>query len=230
MFVGDTGISRVIKRSLEVMAELNTQDPVAVRNAGAVDLPLIQKYLNFWFSSSLDLFGGDSSSNAASYFASGLKGRPDESRFEDHAATDSLFTLELPDGQSGVKSQEIPLRNAMNEVARDAYVKDCQMGVTRWNRLIERAGCDFRMTLPSPRFRRTVGSWANISTDTTGQIITREAFDARIPDWLPTESDRAFIRSLMKGVYEVGKIAGWIAPPDRGVNNLDINYEYVKFH
>jgi benzoyl-CoA 2,3-dioxygenase component B len=118
----------------------------------------------------------------------------------------------------------------MNEVARDAYVKDCQMGVTRWNRLIERAGCDFRMTLPSPRFRRTVGSWANIPTDTTGQIIPREAFDARIPDWLPTESDRAFIRSLMKGVYEVGKIAGWIAPPDRGVNNLDINYEYVKFH
>src|SRR5271167_3895904 len=89
MFVGDTGIARVIKRSLEVMAELNTQDPEAVRKAGGVDLPLIQKYLNFWFSSSLDLFGGDSSSNAASYFANGLKGRPDESRFEDHLAADS---------------------------------------------------------------------------------------------------------------------------------------------
>jgi benzoyl-CoA 2,3-dioxygenase component B len=230
MFVGDTGIARVIKRSLEVMAELNTQDPGAVRKAGAVDLPLIQKYLNFWFSSSLDLFGGDSSSNAASYFANGLKGRPDESRFEDHLAADSLFTRELPNGQGGVKAEQIPMRNAMNEVARDAYVKDCQMGVTRWNKLIERANCDFRMTLPSPRFRRSVGSWAHIPTDTTGQIISREAFDARLPEWLPTEADRAFIRSLMKGVYEVGKIAGWIAPPDRGINNLDINYEYVKFH
>ena len=230
MFVGDTGIARVIKRSLEVMAELNTQDPEAVRKAGAVDLPLIQKYLNFWFSSSLDLFGGDSSSNAASYFANGLKGRPDESRFEDHLAADSLFTLELPNGQGGVKAEQIPMRNAMNEVARDAYVKDCQMGVTRWNKLIERANCDFRMTLPSPRFRRSVGSWAHIPTDTAGQIISREAFDARLPEWLPTEADRAFIRSLMKGVYEVGKIAGWIAPPDRGINNLDINYEYIKFH
>jgi benzoyl-CoA 2,3-dioxygenase component B len=230
MFVGDTGISRVIKRSLEVMAELNTPDPLAVRKAGAVDLPLIQKYLNFWFSSSLDLFGGDSSSNAASYFASGLKGRPDESRFADHLAGDSLFTLELPDGRGGVKCEEIPMRNAMNEVAREAYVKDCQMGVTRWNRVIERAGSDFRMTLPSPRFRRTVGSWANIPTDTTGRIISRPEADSRMAEWLPTEADRAFIRSLMKGVYEVGKIAGWIAPPDRGVNNLDINYEYVKFH
>jgi len=230
MFVGDTGIARVIKRSLEVMAEIGSQDPDAVRRAGAVDLPLIQKYLNFWFSSSLDLFGGDSSSNAASYFAHGLKGRPDETRFAEHLAADGMFALELPNGQGGVKTEQIPMRNAMNEVAREAYVKDCQMGVTRWNKVIERAGCDFRMTLPSPRFRRSVGSWAHTPTDTAGNIISKENYEARLPDWLPTEADRAFIRSLMKGVYEVGKIAGWIAPPDRGINNLDINYEYVKFH
>src|ERR1700756_4892536 len=76
MFVGETGIGRVVKRTVEVMKELGTDDPVALRKAGVVDLPTIQKYLNFWFSSSLDLFGGDSSSNAASYFANGLKGRP----------------------------------------------------------------------------------------------------------------------------------------------------------
>jgi benzoyl-CoA 2,3-epoxidase subunit B len=104
------------------------------------------------------------------------------------------------------------------------------MGVIRWNKLIERANCNFRMALTSPRFRRSVGSWANIPTDTQGQIISREVYDGRLPEWLPTGSDRAFIRSLMKGVFEVGKIAGWIAPPDRGINNLDINYEYVKFH
>src|SRR3954462_10554565 len=66
MFVGDTGISRVIRRSLEVMKELGTEDPIAIRKAGAVDLATIQKYFNFWFSSSLDLFGADVSSNAAS--------------------------------------------------------------------------------------------------------------------------------------------------------------------
>ena len=86
MFVGDTGINRVIKRTLEVMKELNTDDPVAIRNAGAIDLPTVQRYLNFWFSSSLDLFGSETSSNAASYFANGLKGRPDEAQYEDHIA------------------------------------------------------------------------------------------------------------------------------------------------
>src|SRR6478609_7788558 len=115
MFVGDTGISRVIRRTLEVMKELGTEDPIAIRKAGAVDLATIQKYLNFWFSSSLDLFGADVSSNAASYFANGLKGRPDEIKYEDHIEAASSFTLELPDGKGGVRQENIPMRNAVNE-------------------------------------------------------------------------------------------------------------------
>src|SRR5215468_6660238 len=98
MFVGDTGINRVVKRTLEVMQELNTDDPETIRKAGAIDLPTVQRYLNFWFSSSLDLFGSESSSNAASYFANGLKGRPDEEKYEDHVATETGYALDLPDG------------------------------------------------------------------------------------------------------------------------------------
>ena len=42
----------------------------------------------------LDLFGADISSNAASYFASGLKGRPDESLYEELARSrEELGTL-----------------------------------------------------------------------------------------------------------------------------------------
>ncbi len=109
----------------------------------------MQRYLNFWFSSSLDLFGSETSSNAASYFANGLKGRPDESRYEDHVAADQIYTLEVPDGNGGIKTEEIPMRNAMNDVTRGSYVKDCDLGVTRWNRLIEKAGHSFRLSLPS---------------------------------------------------------------------------------
>lgn len=230
MFVGDTGISRVIKRCLEVMKEIGTDDPVAVRKAGAIDLPTVQRYLNFWFTSSLDLFGGDTSSNAASYFASGLKGRPDEAHYEDHVAVGQSYALELPDGKGGMKAEEIPMRNAMNEVTRGSYVKDCEIGVSRWNRMIEKAGFPFRMALPSTRFRRSIGSWAGMPTDTTGKIISREEFTVRQNEWLPTESDRAYVRSLMKGVYERGKMAGWIAPPERGINNLPVDYEYVMLH
>ena len=80
MFVGETGIGRVIRRTLEVMKELDTNDQATLRKAGVIDLPTVQKFMNFWFTSSLDLFGSESSSNAANYFANGIKGRPDESR------------------------------------------------------------------------------------------------------------------------------------------------------
>jgi len=230
MFVGDTGIGRVIKRTIEVMKELGTDDPAAVRKAGAIDLPTIQRYLNFWFSSSLDLFGGDSSSNAASYFANGLKGRPDEERYEDHLAAEASYTLDLPNGKGGVRQEEIPMRNAMNEVVRESYVRDCEKGLARWNKLLEDASYPHRMVLPSPRFRRTVGSWANTPTDTTGEPISAEEFAARETEWLPTEGDRAYVRSLMKGVFERGKMAGWIAPPERGINAKPTDFEYVLFH
>ena len=230
MFVGETGIGRVIRRTLEVMKELGTDDPEAIRRHGAIDLPTLQRYLNYWFTSSLDLFGSEVSSNAATTFANGIKGRPDESQFEDHVCAEATFQLEVPDGQGGVKNETVPLRNAMNEVAREAYVKDCEIGVKRWNMAIKRGGQDFQLALPSRRFRRAIGAWAGVPTDPAGALIAAEAFDRQVAHWLPSEADRAFVRSLMKQVTEPGKMAGWIAPPDRGINNLPVDYEYVHLH
>src|SRR4051812_11031298 len=155
MFVGETGVGRVVKRTLEVMKKLGTDDPESVRRAGAVDLPLLQRYLNFWFTSSLDLFGSDVSSNAAASFATGLKGRPDESQYEDHVAATGTWEVETPDGKGGLAVERVPLRNAMNAVMRGAYIRDCEIGVKRWNRLIQKAGFALELTLPSPRFRRS---------------------------------------------------------------------------
>jgi benzoyl-CoA 2,3-dioxygenase component B len=231
MFVGETGIGRVVKRTLEVMKELGSEDPEAVRRAGAVDLPTMQKYLNFWFSSSLDLFGAENSSNAATYFATGIKGRPDESNYQDHTALNASFELAVPDGEGGVKNEEIPLRNAMNEVTRGAYIRDCDIGVKRWNRLIAKAGFKAELTLPSPRFRRSIGAWAGRSVDPGGGTpIAAADWRARQDQWLPSESDRTYVRSLMQKVVEPGKMASWIAPPDRGINNLPVDYEYVHLH
>lgn len=230
MFVGDTGIARVVKRTLEVMKELGTDDPETIRKAGAIELPLLQKYLNFWFSSSLDLFGADKSSNAASYFATGLKGRPDEAQYADHLALNESYSLEVPDGKGGVTTETISMRNAMNEVVRGSYVKDCDIGVQRWNRIIAKAGVDFRFALPSPRFRRSIGSWAGMPVDPQGTIIPMEQWEATKHHWIPSEADKAFVRSLMQRVTEPGKVAAWIAPPDRGINNMPVDYEYVRLH
>src|SRR3954465_3643552 len=225
MFVGETGLGRVVKRTLEVMKELGTEDPARVRAQGAVDLPTLQKYLNFWCSSSLDLFGSEISSNSAANFASGLKGRPDETQYDDHVLRDKQLKLLIPDGE-----QDVPMLNALNEVMRESYLKDCEIGLKRWNRQIERAGFDFRLALPSSRFRRSIGAWAGLPVDPTGKLVAKELFEKSLGDWIPSEADRAFVHSLMKKVAQPGKMAGWIAPPERGINNLSLDYEYVKLH
>src|SRR5881275_2761017 len=215
MFVGETGISRVVKRTLEVMKELGTDDPARIRSHGAIDLPTLQKYLNFWCSSSLDLFGSEISSNSAANFASGMKGRPDESTYQDHVLRDASMTLETPQG-----SETVPMLNALNEVMRESYLKDCEIGLKRWNRMIERAGQALRLSLPSSRFRRQIGPWAGVPVDTHGKMIERAEYERRLEDWIPSKGDRAFVGSLMKRVIEPGSMAGWIAPPERGINNL----------
>jgi len=228
MFVGETGIGRVIRRTIEVMQELGSDDPVAVRKAGAIDLPTLQRYMNFWFSSALDLFGADQSSNAASYFATGLKGRPDEARYADHLERDTTIELDRPTAEGKPASEAVPTRSAMNEIARRAYMADCEIGLKRWNRLLQKAGYDFQLKLPSARFRRSIGSWAGFPTTPDGEPISADAWNARKGEFVPSEQDKAFVRSLMVQVTEPGKMAGWIAPPDRGINNLPVSYEYVK--
>src|SRR5947207_2376727 len=180
MFVGETGLGRVVKRTLEVMKELGTDDPAKVRAAGAVDLPTLQKYLNFWCSSSLDLFGSEISSNSAANFANGLKGRPDESQYEDHVLRTSVFHMPLPDG----KTEDVPMLNALNEIMRESYLKDCEIGLKRWNRMIERAGHALRLTLPSPHFRRSIGAWAGAAVDTQGKKISNEEYEKHLHQWI----------------------------------------------
>ena len=228
MQVGESGITRMIQRTLEVMNDLKTDSVEAIRNAGVVDLQTIQRYINFWFSSSLDLFGSEISSNSATAFANGLKGRPDEMRYEDHSEKNSTYTFEGLSIKNAIEEQTIPMRNAMNEITRLSYVADCEIGLKRWNRLIKKSGQDIVLALPSTRFRRSIGIWAGIETNPEGKIISKSEFDANISSWLPSENDREYIKSLMVQVTEVNKTAGWIAAPSRGINKLDTGYEYVE--
>jgi len=225
MFVGETGIGRVVKRTLEVMKELGSDDPATIRRAGAVDLPTLQKYINFWCSSSLDLFGNEISSNSAAGFANGLKGRPDESTYTDHVLRDATMQLLTPEGP-----KDVPMLNALNEVMRESYLKDCEIGMRRWNRAIEKAGHGFRLTLPNIRFRRSIGAWAGMPVDTQGNLIPKDEYERRKDEWVPSDADRTFVKSLMQKVVTPGKMAGWIAPPERGINNLAVDYEYVHLN
>jgi len=225
MFVGQTGVNRIVRRAAELTKEFDTDD---IAQYGGVPLQLIQKYINFWFSSSVDLFGNERSSNAAAYFANGLKGRAFESRnYDDHDCKDAIYKMDTLAGDKIVE-EEVAGRNAMNEQVRDAYIADNQNGVNMWNRELEKAGIDFRFELPNRRFNRTVGQWSEARFNPEGSLITEAEWDKKKYDWVPSPDDKAFVKTLMQQVIEPGKVAGWIAPPNKGINNQPPEFEYVK--
>ena len=222
MFVGETGCDRIVQRTAELMRA--GKDP---RSEGAVDLATFQKYLNLWYTLSLDLFGGEISSNAADFFAAGVKGRYKESQHEDHVALTGDYVV--PVVRNGALVEEkVAVRNAMNELLRDHYVDDCQRGVDRWNRTLERAGLSERLRLPSRRFHRQQGIHAGLCFDVEGNLLPAGQWEARKHEWLPSPADRAFVQSLMQGVHRPGQIAGWIAPPAKGINGQTFDFEYVR--
>jgi len=120
------------------------------------------------------------------------------------------------------------MRNALNEVLRTEYIKDCQRGVDRWNKTIKDEGIDFELRLPSSKFHRQIGMWAGHSVTPDGERIDEAAFAARRGDWLPSDADEVYIKSLMQPVHEPGKMAGWIAPPLKGINGLPNDFVYVR--
>ena len=225
MFVGETGVSRVIQRACEIMREHRTDD---VRRFGGIDLPTLQKYLNFHFTVSLDLFGQELSTNAANYYTLGLKGRYQEEKIaDDHVLEDASYPVTTcEDGR--IVMREAAALTALNERLRDDYIKDCQRGVDRWNKIIEANGIDVKLTLPHRAFHRAIGSLSTLHVDPRGRPVPAEEWMRRQYEWLPSPEDEAYVASLMVAVTEPGKFANWIAPPSKGIDNKPQDFEYVR--
>jgi len=190
---------------------------------------VIQKYLNFQFAVSMDLFGSERSTNAGNYFTSGLKGRWGETRRKDdhllHGMEREMNIVR--DGQ--IVQQTVPLLGALNLDLRDEYVADCENGVRRWNQALEDAGLDERLTLPHEGFFRKVGAYSGHHISPEGEVLDEATWTAREGDLLPTPEDRRQVAELMKPEYDEGKFAGWIAPPPQGINDMPVEYDYVRF-
>src|SRR5260370_1473129 len=69
MFVGTTGVQRIVERTAELMALHGAAD---IFQQGGIPLELSHKYLNAQFSVSMDLFGSHQSTNAAAYYPARL--------------------------------------------------------------------------------------------------------------------------------------------------------------
>jgi benzoyl-CoA 2,3-epoxidase subunit B len=225
MFVGATGVDRIVERTAQLMREHDTED---IRAHGGIPLDVIQRYLNFHYTVSLDLFGGETSTNVAAYYTAGLKGRWSEDlRDDDHVLADSVSNVDaLVDGRPA--TVEVPALLGLNQDLRARYVADCENGVSRWNRILGEAGVGGRLRLPNRAFNRHVGVFAGHHVDPDGEVLSTEAWERGVARWLPTAGDLDFVDSLMTPVYEPGRVAGWIAPPRTGIDGRPLDYEYVR--
>jgi benzoyl-CoA 2,3-dioxygenase component B len=229
LFVGETGIARILTRTVEEMTKNKVSEPDKVRALGVIDIPTIQRYLNFHFSVTLDLYGSEVSSNASSFYTSGLKGRFEEEKIDDdHELAKLPYDVLAIDGGRFLTKQENALMT-LNERLRDDYIKDCQAGVDRWNKILEKAGLPDHLRLPHKAFHRKIGSFAKSFVTPGGELVSEATWKAHEREWLPSDEDRAFVRSLMGRVTERGKYASYIAPPLRGINNQPADFEYVRF-
>ncbi len=230
LFVGEAGVARVIQRTCELMRDHKVSDPAQVRALGAIDLETIQKFVNFHYSVTLDLYGSEISSNAASYYTTGLKGRFEESKLsDDHKLSSDQYPVQEVDGDR-IVTRAVPALTAINARLRDDYIREIQAGLDRWNRIPEKLGIPFRCTLPHLGFHRKIGNFAGHHISLTGEVLTESAWNSKKHDWLPSAEDHAFIESLMGRVVEPGKFANWISPPVRGIKGMPIDFEYVRFN
>jgi benzoyl-CoA 2,3-dioxygenase component B len=232
MMVGTTGVDRVVERTAQLMAENETDDGGEVAARGAIPLDVIQKYLNFHYSVSLDLFGGETSTNVANYYTAGLKGRwSEDRRKDDHKLGDDGMLVDAlvaaGTGEQSIGQVEVSALTGLNTDLRREYIADCQSGVNRWNKILADAGLPQRLKLPHIAFNRKVGAFAGIEASPDGEMLTAAQWQQRSPAWLPTDVDKTHVRSLMQPVHERGKIAAWIAPPRHGINGKPFDYEYV---
>jgi benzoyl-CoA 2,3-dioxygenase component B len=230
MYVGESGVGRIIHRTCEVMAEHHTDDPTRLRELGVIDLPTLQRYLNFHFSVTIDLFGADVSSNAATFYSSGLKGRYEETKYgDDHLLRDAMYpVLQVVDGR--LATGEAPALNALNEKLRDDYIRDSVAGVGRWNRIIRKAGISFELIVPHKAFNRKIGPLAGLRLSPDGRFVSEAEWAAKQREWLATDEDRAFVASLMGRVAAPGAYANWISPPALAINKQPADFEFVRFN
>jgi benzoyl-CoA 2,3-dioxygenase component B len=231
MFVGETGIGRTLQRTCEEMRAARVEDPhdvEKVRALGVIDLPTVQRKLNLHYTLSLDLFGSEVSTNAANAFNASLKGRFQETKIEDdHKLESSTYpVLKLVDGV--VKRVDEPALTAINMRLRDDYTADCQRGLDRWNKIIERSGIAYKLQLPHVAFHRHIGEFKDVKATPTGDLVDEATWSRERDKWLPSKDDGEFIQSLMHQQVEPGKFASWIAPPRIGIDNKPGDFEYVK--
>ena len=143
---------------------------------GVIPCELLQKYLNKWISTGLDLFGTDDSTSAQWAYVYGVKGRYDER-------------------ESDVEAD----RAHLNEASRELYFQELRAEMRRISAVRKEGEPD--LFIPSDKFNRGIGMHAGENYTIVGDKF--EGTDAEYQDYLasvlPTDDDEdKLINDYMK--------------------------------
>ena len=133
---------------------------------GVIPCELLQKYLNKWISTGLDLFGTDDSTSAQWAYVYGVKGRYDER-------------------ESDIEAD----REHLNEASRELYFQELREEMRRIS--AARKEGEPELFIPSDRFNRGIGNYAGKNFTIRGEKFegTDEEYQAYLISVLPTEED-----------------------------------------
>src|SRR6202020_288834 len=118
---------------------------------------------------------------AANTFTAGIKGRFQETRIDDdHRLEHATYpVLKFVDGE--IKRVDEPALTAINMRLRDDYTADCQRGLDRWNKIIDKTGVAFRFELPHVGFHREIGEFKDVKVSPAGKLIDEATWNRENP-------------------------------------------------
>ncbi|MGB1461037.1 MAG: Phenylacetic acid catabolic protein [Candidatus Thalassarchaeaceae archaeon] len=133
---------------------------------GVIPCSLIQKYINKWVSTGLDLFGTDDSSSAQWAYVYGIKGRYDER-------------------EAGIEAD----REHLNEASRELYFQELREEMGRISKA--RKEGEPELYIPSDKFKRGIGKYAGKNYTVEGESFdgSEEEYQKYLDSVLPTDED-----------------------------------------
>src|SRR3989454_90450 len=144
-----------------------------IAEAGVIPSWLLQKYLNKWISSSLDLFGTDHSSSAHWAYVWGLKGRYDEPKNEQAAHLDEL-----------------------NDYNRHLYRDEVAGLIDRFNSVLKPG--EPKLYAPNIKFNRAIGRWAGLKFHAqTGEPLDDRAYEQHLKEYMPSPGDKKVLLDII---------------------------------
>lgn len=207
---GIQGLERTIMQSARITMQ---RDHLDIFEDGAIPLPVIQRYMNFWFPAVYDLFGNDYSADASNMYQCGIR------------APRNFEAMNWPsvviDTWTGDRIQQVEVKPelAINAIMRRQFIQEIKHTVDYWNRCLARLNIDYQLQAPHERFNRKVGALKDVLVDPNGNLLKQGGASQDEP-FLPTAKDLEQVRALMVRVLDPDGCASWIAPPCSRLKNL----------